>query len=489
MSDLLADPGLDLRLLSPPGAASDAPITWVATTELPDPLPFLRGGELVLTTGLLPRSDREWGDLVHRLGRLPVAGLCMGTGLVHESVPPALVAAAGRSGLALLSSPVSVPFVQISRWVADRLFAEHYAEVNGVVALHDQLTADLLAGHGLAALLKTLHRHLDAGAVAVIEAGGHVLERYPAASTWPTRQDVLAASSNGSGRDVTVAGTPVAEVRTERVPAHPAALSFATRLLALEVSRQHAVRTGRRELLGQVLQDVLDQAVTEPQAQRRLRACGVDASAAHAVVVVDCPQGGQRLRTLPWTLGRLLGKDGDRWPVALVQDVAVVLLPPEVDPIAGADVVAGHVRPLDAGVRIGVGAHRPRVAGLRLGFHEARQASRHGPGVHRAAPLSLGVLLLGNRDLPLQEAAAAVLAPLVRHDREQGSELVVTLRCYLDCDCRPGETARTLTLHRNSLRHRLQLIESLTDRDLGSLTDRMELWLALATVQTGAGGA
>lgn len=46
----------------------DADIRWVATSELPDPTPFLEGGEILLTTGIETRTwGREWDDYVRRL--------------------------------------------------------------------------------------------------------------------------------------------------------------------------------------------------------------------------------------------------------------------------------------------------------------------------------------------------------------------------------------------------------------------------------------
>ncbi|NED81998.1 PucR family transcriptional regulator, partial [Streptomyces sp. SID11233] len=81
LTDLLADPALRLRPLTSHCHEGPRAISWVATTELPDPLPFLRAGELMLTTGMLERSPGEWDDLLHRLAALPVAGLGFGTGL------------------------------------------------------------------------------------------------------------------------------------------------------------------------------------------------------------------------------------------------------------------------------------------------------------------------------------------------------------------------------------------------------------------------
>ncbi|MFF9479495.1 PucR family transcriptional regulator [Streptomyces sp. NPDC014733] len=486
IADLLAEPTLRLWALSSHCHDADRRIGWVSTTELPDPLPFLRGGELVMTTGMLERDDAGWTRLLERLAELPVAALCFGTGLVHQEVPPAVVDTAERTGLALVGSPVEVPFVQISRWVADRIFAERYDAVRSAATLQDQLVRELLSGHGLRGMLRRLHRELGAGPVAVVEPGGRVLARHPAPSR---RADAEEPERAGTSVPVLVDGVPVAELRTRRPTPRQDILSFATSILGLEVARHQAVLTGRRELLGQVLEDVLHRTVSDGDARRRLASYGLAADGPHTVVVARVGGDPARLRSLPWTLGPLLERAHDRLPTALVDDAVMVVVPDTVDAGAAAGTVADHLRVVDPRVRVGVGEPRRGVTGLRLGYFEARQAARSGPGVHRAAPLSIAGLLMGNLDLPLRELGHAVLAPLLHHDEAHRAELVTTLRSYLSHDCSPAATARALTLHRNSLRYRLQLIEQLTTRDLTRLADRMELWLALTALDADPAGA
>jgi purine catabolism regulator len=483
ISVLLAAPALGRLPLTSHCSRLDRPITWVSTTELPDPLPFLGGGELVMTTGMLERSEEDWTDLVRRLADLPVAALCFGVGLVHHAVPGPVVSAAEDSGLALVSSPVEVPFVQISRWVADRLFAEQYDAVQAMVTVQDQLVKELLSHNGLRGLLRRLHRELHCGAVTVLAADGRVIDGYPARDDH--RSAHVADPRGAASVPIVVDDVPVATLCTQEPTTSPEVLAFAATILGLEVARQQAVLTGRRELLGQVLEDVLHRTASEADAKRRLATYGIAADAEHAMVVARVSGTADRLRRLPWTLGPLLERSGDRLPTALIDDSVVVVVPSGVDAGEAADVVAGHLALIDPGVRVGVGEPRRGVSGLRLGYFEARQAAQGGPGVHRAAPLSVTGLLLGNLDLPLQELGRGVLAPLLDHDARGGGELVTTLRAYLVNDCQPAATAAELVLHRNSLRYRLDLIERLTGRDLDRLTDRMELWLALAALDAG----
>ena len=74
---------------------------------------------------------------------------------------------------------------------------------------------------------------------------------------------------------------------------------------------------------------------------------------------------------------------------------------------------------------------------------------------------------------------AGLLAPLLDYDREHGTELVRTLRVFLDCSGSWTKAADTIFVHVNSLRYRIRRVEELTGRDLGSLADQAALLLAL----------
>src|SRR6476619_2792994 len=89
---VLAQPELSLRLRG--GADGlDREIEFAITTELPEPFPWLSGGELLLTTGLrLPQDPEECTEYLRGLLDCGVAAVGVGIGLSHAEIPEGLVA-------------------------------------------------------------------------------------------------------------------------------------------------------------------------------------------------------------------------------------------------------------------------------------------------------------------------------------------------------------------------------------------------------------
>jgi DNA-binding PucR family transcriptional regulator len=88
--------------------------------------------------------------------------------------------------------------------------------------------------------------------------------------------------------------------------------------------------------------------------------------------------------------------------------------------------------------------------------------------------------LLGDRTLA--SFSDDVLGPLVEYDQRNGSDLVATLRAFLENGGAWVQTARDLDLHPNTMRYRMSRVEDLTGRDLSRMSDRVDLFLAFASL-------
>jgi PucR family transcriptional regulator, purine catabolism regulatory protein len=123
MEGLVAE--LGLTLLSGEESARGQ-VRWVHSTELVDPTPWLRGGELLLTTGLQLQGAKTQRELVARLSEHEIGGLGFGTGFAHKRLPPALADEARKRSFPLFEVPYELPFIAITERVFAQLLDERY---------------------------------------------------------------------------------------------------------------------------------------------------------------------------------------------------------------------------------------------------------------------------------------------------------------------------------------------------------------------------
>jgi PucR family transcriptional regulator, purine catabolism regulatory protein len=103
-----------------------ANVRWVHSTELLDPTPWLRGGELLLTTGLQLQGAKPQREFVERLAEREIAGLGFGTGFVHRKLPAAILNTARKRGFPLFEVPYELPFIAVTERVFAQLLNERY---------------------------------------------------------------------------------------------------------------------------------------------------------------------------------------------------------------------------------------------------------------------------------------------------------------------------------------------------------------------------
>lgn len=166
--ELLAD--IDLKPLT--GETTlDAPIRWVHSSELPDPSPWLSGGELMLTTGMGLDTEAAQREYVGRLADHGLAGLGLGTGFVHEEIPKALLDAARERDFVVFEVPYDTPFIAITEQAFSRLVNEQYALLQRSIAAQERLQRIVLGERGLDAIAAALSA-LIGGSALVFEGRG-----------------------------------------------------------------------------------------------------------------------------------------------------------------------------------------------------------------------------------------------------------------------------------------------------------------------------
>ncbi len=140
----------------------DTPVRWAHVSELPDPVPYMEGGELLLVTAVkLEAEDSEvMRRYVRRLAGAGVVGLGFAIGVHYDDIPQALVDAAKEEGLPLLEVPRRTPFLAISKAVSAANAADQYRAVTAGFEAQRELTKAALSGDGPGDLLARLASHV-----------------------------------------------------------------------------------------------------------------------------------------------------------------------------------------------------------------------------------------------------------------------------------------------------------------------------------------
>ena len=530
VQDILEISELDLRLLA--GAKSTSnPVRWVHITEVPDPTRWLKGGELLLTTGYSFVCDEK--QQVAQLKRLidhNISGLGFGTGFSFDKVPPALVKVAEDYGFPLFEVPYHVPFIAITEAVASKIVNEQYSLLQRSLAVHEKLTKIVLEEKGLEAILSTLSALVGCSAV-LFDFHGVVLCEAAyrrklgaelVADLWrligdrrADRQN-FALSMDGVGSGVQV--YPV--VASHRIGAFLAVvkdsgdfseydriiLHNVVTVTALELVKKKAVAETEKRLAGDFFDELIASDLYEEEIARRLAFFGLEPQSPHLIVLIDIDDadgddaGGDRTdaaaqdvkERLHWTVDEFMARRGLLGISASRSDSVVVLLQPgkmdaeEIIKLAGElRAVIGEMVP-DVSVSVGIGRPHRQLIDLRQSYYEASYAIkirglRGEPGVIASfADLGSYGLLLGLQDtLSLEVFYDSVLGKLQDYDEQNSSDLVNSLACFLEANGHWGDAAEKLYVHRHTLRYRMKRVEEISGRDLDQSQDRMEFWLAL----------
>lgn len=510
LTALVADEALELTLLVPgPSGAVDNEVLWLHNTELPDPSPYIRETELVLTNGLW-RATVDAESFVAALLRARAAGLIFGLTEQTPTVPTDLVDACVDADLPLASVSIAVPFTAITQAAAKIQGEARQEALVGLVRRGNALATSISRGGGAEGVLEVLRRDHDlpllvtdrtgrrlAGTVAQtdneqLRVAAEALARRPP----PLEVELGTAGPaclflvEGAMGDVD-AGLFCLRPWKELEPAEREALEQAARFLSMEVAKQQALQAIESRFSSELLEMILSGAARAAEVPERLRAFGIDPSSPLAVITMIV--GEDRIRPPGSTdeIERFFSERGIPAVVAAGSRDTVVVFGWNAESheivILAEELVAAIAKryPQDRTV-IGIGELASNSSALREPLIRSREACHvlrrrsSGSRVATFADVNTHRMLLGLHDRNvLRRFADDILGPLRTHDEQNRTELERTLRTFLANDGHWSTTASGLYIHVNTLRNRIARITELTGRDVTRLEDRVDLFLAL----------
>ncbi len=132
-----------------------APVRWVHVIELAQAAHLLRGGELVLSTGIaLPEDAAGLGRYVAELASVGVSALAVELGSRYaRRLPPALVAAAVEHELPLIAFEREAQFIEITEAVHARIIDVQLTELRAAERMHQVFTELAVSGAAAAEIV------------------------------------------------------------------------------------------------------------------------------------------------------------------------------------------------------------------------------------------------------------------------------------------------------------------------------------------------
>jgi PucR family transcriptional regulator, purine catabolism regulatory protein len=503
LSELLQDPSLGAALIAGhPGVDQRGPIRWAHITELPDPTPWLEGGELLLTTGL---GVKDRPDLQERfvagIAARGVVALGFAVGVSLEQVPDAMVRACDEHDLPLFTMPYEIPFIAVSRRVAHHAFEEHYATLRRAVDLHRQVLHSVVTDGGVAGVLATVARAMPGVALVALDFSGQELSRADPSHTareltadrlWAVLpRDRSRAETTLDGRAVTSASVVVGDLLEAVVLAvslmpllEHEELLFEQGVtgVSLELARHRSVRDARRSRIDELLEEVAAGRSTTGLVERALARLGVERPGRYRVLACQVPDASPATEQALCALVEDALVPHGSPIVGRLDGVVHALVPDTDDGDVATDVLAAAARRGWARLAIGRSRAKTELDALRAALREASVALHldDPEPIRDVDTLGLPGLLAGIRDdLGAADFVTQVLGPVLEHDARESAHLVATLRAYLAHGCRPGPAAEELCIHRHTLAYRLDKVRDLTGRDPRSGEHLVEYGLAL----------
>lgn len=462
-------------------------VRWVHTSEIYEIWPLLRGGEVLLTTGLgLVGASAEATEVyVRALARKDVAALLLELGRTFTKPPEALVAAAAKHGLPLVVLHGVVPFIEVTETVHPLLLDHQVEHLRALERASAELNRVLVDAQGINALVETVSL-LCGGPVGLYRMDGSLMAGSDVVGAEDARE---VGVGTGPWARLTVTGVSSQDTRLVELCASSLAVC-----LALSHQATVTPTTAAAALLGDL---AAGRYVSGADIIERASGLGLAAQPGHRLVALV-------VRTTTLTSGRT----GTEAVVHAARRVLESCAAAEVDGqvLIAASLPFAELRERLSRLCCSIDAELSATVGGSVSLMAAGPTVDDVTGLARSVPqaleaatlatkLSLGSRLVLASDLGVYNLLSGVVAdaelerfvdeqlgPLLDQDARTGSELVRTLDAYLEAGLSKTTAAAALGIRRQTMYARLDRVSRL----LGGLSPddrqrRTALDLALVT--------
>jgi len=500
LAEIIATEHLALRPLTS-YETFERSVTWVHNSDLDDPTPFVSEGQLLLTTGsqfVVGADSTATPDFVSYVARLVSAGVAaigFGTEVITHGVPAGLVAACTTVGLPIFEVPYRIPFIAISRLVADNEAEQTRAEFDRALAAQNDIARAAVGKGRLSAAAISAAEHLNCR-VWIFDADGELVNEpdrdsqarrtlNASSSIRPAVTDLLgrarrarvADNTHGEYRVVQTLGSTgrlcgaIAWQRaTEFGALDRSVMTVLAALAEVSLEKTEDLRVGHRAIMEQLFQLLKDGRVAS--VRRAVQVAGIELPVERfAVAALDL---GETSATVRDVLERRAARAASRiFAVADGRHLLVLI----------------DSKQLTAERRFFESSNLTVGLSAEVGWGELTAAITQAVRSLEAAPagsITEFASLVGESFFGLLASSSVADIANARLGSVLGSPnglaLLRSAQVWLRHNGQWDPAARELGIHRHSVKTRMQRLAEQTNLSLDTFQGRAELWAMLAAI-------
>ncbi len=451
----------------------------VSFMEVPDILPYVSQGNLLLTTFYpIAGNEEAMRELVPRLAEKGLAGLAVKLGRYVTALPDVMIDAANRHDFPLITLSEDANLSELSNAVLEVLLEKQNSILKFRDEIHQQLMRLLLNGAHMNTFVTVLSGMIQMP-VFLFSGRGELLaqsisdepfERDGKTYTLGERvfkEDEVIAQPIRVGEEAL--GELIAlDVAGKRTSTIHIAMEQASILLALDFQRERAILEQERNYLDAFIRDILNGRFrSEEEVVRRAHSFNWNLSLPLGMVAVE-----QKVRTMPesetieqferWLSGRFSDRELTHKVIYYEDSLICFVSEPKATTLLD---IGTYVHERSAGegrdVIIACSSRVERLRDLAAEYERLRQTLRimrtiELDPVQSVDGLGLYALLFELDDSSLRQFVERRIGRLVGEE-----ELLRTLATLIRCQMNVQKASQQLFIHYNTLRYRIERLKAL----------------------------
>lgn len=521
-------------------------ITSVNIVEVPEVARWMRGGELLFTSGFAFHGDEHKGvEMLRDLAEHQVTAMAIKPGKHLTSIPPEMIVAADELGFPLLEVPHNLPFMDFMEPILEKLINEQLFALKRVEEIHANLLEALLTGEGLGKICSTLSQMIRNPSFVVDPKGDILASSFKNKSllteydrffskdisrlheqalhslqahswnklpTMETGDDYILVPVNTSGRRAAYLIAHACNntfANTDYI-----ALEHASTLVSIILMQEQSILEKEWQLKGECLEDLITHNYSDEDMMTR-RACyyHIDFHQPFVIFAIEIDHFVSSIEEKNWKLKEekihgikeeILGEIRHsitlfHRPVIMLSKSDHVAVLTNIHSKEDMDkcraLVYSTIQDLNTrfvmlNFSAGISRVHKSLADAAASYEEALRALRCAPRLNTNEKViafeDLGAFhfFYELKDSPTtQTFLQERMNTLLAYDKDKNGELINTLSAYFCNNQNMRKTAETLFMHKNSVAYRLRLVEELTGLKLSDSESAFQLQLCLKLME------